>query len=256
MDKLKKLEELFRMVDEGMTKDEFLEFSKNIVNFVKKIEIQNTRDILSIKNTVDLLKNKIENDNSLTAKEVKEITRKELENLSNKFTSLSNRLNDAILEIKDGEDGKDADEDAILERLIESIKIPTVEELKDDLPKMGTQVRDSLELLQGEDRLDASAIKGLEDLISKYKTEVKVGGGFNSVAMNFHMVDDETPTGLVNGSNKNFVIANIPSPSESLKVYKDGQRMKIVTDYTFSGVTITFLDAPLTGSIITCDYRT
>lgn len=256
MDKLKKFEDILKLLDESLTREEFTTSFENVVKLVKRLEENNIRDFIEIKNTIDIIKKQLKDDSSMTNSEIKELVKKESQRISDNFKNLSDRLNDAILEIKDGEDGKDADEELIIERVVESIKIPTIEELKDDLPKMGTQVRDALELLQGEDRLDASAIKGLEDLISKYKTEVKVGGGFNSVAMNFHMVDDETPTGLVNGSNKNFVIANIPSPSESLKVYKDGQRMKIVTDYTFSGVTITFLDAPLTGSIITCDYRT
>jgi hypothetical protein len=82
-----------------------------------------------------------------------------------------------------------------------------------------------------------------------------VSGGFNYSTIDTHIVDDETPSGLVNGVNTDFVLNNIPSPASSLKVFKDGQRMKLATDYTFSGQTITFLDAPLTDTIITCDYR-
>ena len=39
--------------------------------------------------------------------------------------------------------------------------IPSIDEIQDDLPKLGPQIRDGLELLKGEDRLDSSAIKGL-----------------------------------------------------------------------------------------------
>jgi len=68
-------------------------------------------------------------------------------------------------------------------------------------------------------------------------------------------VDDETPTGTVNGSNKAFVLANTPK-SGSEKVFVNGQRMKGGgEDYTLSDKTITFETAPPTNSIILVDYR-
>jgi len=51
--------------------------------------------------------------------------------------------------------GKDADEEAI------------VSTLEGRLPTMGETFRDGLELLQGDERLDESAIKGLEELIKR-----------------------------------------------------------------------------------------
>jgi len=68
-------------------------------------------------------------------------------------------------------------------------------------------------------------------------------------------IDDETPTGTVNGVNKTFVLANTPI-SGSVKVLVNGQRMKSGgEDYTISGSTITFNTAPPINSIILTDYR-
>jgi len=50
--------------------------------------------------------------------------------------------------------------------------IPTIDQIVEKLPEQGEAVRDSLEMLTGEDRLDASAIQGLPEL----KNEVKLGG--------------------------------------------------------------------------------
>ena len=50
--------------------------------------------------------------------------------------------------------------------------IPTLEQIEQDLPKLGTTFRDGLELLQGEERLSAEAIKGLPEL----KETVTLGG--------------------------------------------------------------------------------
>ncbi len=73
--------------------------------------------------------------------------------------------------------------------------------------------------------------------------------------MNIHIIDDETPNGTVNGVNTDFTISLTPSPTTSLKVYVNGQRMKLTEDYTLSSKTITFVTAPPTGSILTVDYR-
>lgn len=60
----------------------------------------------------------------------------------------------------DGVDGKDADETLIIDKI----------EL--DLPKLGTSVRDGLELLRGDERLDSSAIKGLGQRFKKLSEDI------------------------------------------------------------------------------------
>ncbi len=80
---------------------------------------------------------------------------------------------------KPGENGTDApvvDEEALL------LKI------ENDLPKLGQKTRDGLELLQGEERLDISAIRGVEDLQERLATveakpESKSGWGAHPVAV-------------------------------------------------------------------------
>ena len=80
--------------------------------------------------------------------------------------------------------------------------------------------------------------------------------GFSKIHLEGHIIDDETPTGTINGVNTIFTLANTPNPPASVKVYVNGARMRITEDYTLSGRTITFLIAPPTGSIILNDYRT
>ena len=135
--------------------------------------------------------------------------------------------------------------------------IPTLMQIEDDIPKLGEKIRDSLEILSGDERLEIKAIKDLQeklDALDKKKVVVG-GGGFNYGALDLHIIDDETPTGTPNGVLTTFTINHAPSPVSSLKVYLDGMRMKLTTDYTFSSTTITFLTAPLTDSIITVEYR-
>lgn len=65
----------------------------------------------------------------------------------------------------------------------------------------------------------------------------------------------ETPTGLVNGSNTAFVLASTPV-SGSEHVYLNGilQDVGAGNDYTISGATITFAEAPTTGDKVRASY--
>jgi hypothetical protein len=70
-------------------------------------------------------------------------------------------------------------------------------------------------------------------------------------------VDGETPTGAVNGVNTVFTLAQTPSPTTSLAVYRNGLRVKSGTNYTATGNSITFVagSVPQTGDILQCSYR-
>ena len=67
-------------------------------------------------------------------------------------------------------------------------------------------------------------------------------------------VDDEVPTGVVNGSNKTFTIADTPM-SGSVKLFVNGQRQILTTDYSITGTTITTVVAYPTGTLLRVDYR-
>lgn len=59
---------------------------------------------------------------------------------------------------------------------------------------------------------------------------------------------DETPAGLINGSNTVFTLTNIPTTG-TLQLYLNGAfQTGGGVDYTLSGLTITFVSAPLPSS--------
>lgn len=61
---------------------------------------------------------------------------------------------------------------------------------------------------------------------------------------------DETPGGTIDGSNKDFTLVNTPATG-SLQVFLNGAfQTGGGEDYTLTGLTITFVNAPLTGSIL------
>lgn len=87
---------------------------------------------------------------------------------------------------KNGEKGKDGVSPDPLEIASEASKIaieaitpliPTVEEVTKNVPILGERVRDALELLEGEERLDASAIKNLPEATKTIVERVVATGG-------------------------------------------------------------------------------
>lgn len=69
------------------------------------------------------------------------------------------------------------------------------------------------------------------------------------------IVFNETPTGLINGSNATFTTEFDFIP-ESVQVFLNGVKQKIIGDYNTSGTqTIILVDSPLTGELVTVSYQ-
>jgi hypothetical protein len=70
-------------------------------------------------------------------------------------------------------------------------------------------------------------------------------------------VDSEIPSGVINGINVSFSLTAAPSPSESLKVYKNGLLLKKDADYTVDGSAILFLSSaiPQAADQLMVSYR-
>ena len=69
------------------------------------------------------------------------------------------------------------------------------------------------------------------------------------------LVDAETPSGTC--PTTTLSLANSPSPTTSLKLYENGQRLIVGSsnDYTLSGSTITLNTSCPTGTLFIADYR-
>ena len=143
------------------------------------------------------------------------------------------------------------------------IKVPVVEKIVEK-----TEVRREIPVIQEVDIKNAEEIrkelaalaKKLED-ISKSKEDGKggripaVGSGISTKrSVQFLFIDDETPDGIIDGSNADFILKKSPVKG-SLKVYRGGARQRIAEDYTLAHKTISFINAPQVGEVILCDYR-
>ena len=72
-------------------------------------------------------------------------------------------------------------------------------------------------------------------------------------------VDNETPQGTSDGNNLTFTLAQLPNPTASLKLFKNGILLQQNADYTLNGSTITFASQSVTpepGDSLSAYYRT
>jgi hypothetical protein len=86
-------------------------------------------------------------------------------------------------------------------------------------------------------------------LTASYRLSVSIPG--------VSFVDQETPTGTVNGINAAFTLSQTPSPGASLAVFRNGVRLTAGVDYTAAGTVVTFGSTllPQTGDTLLCSYR-
>lgn len=241
--KLQRLTKLFEITNEGLTRKEFVASFKKVMEMLHNlkaevlasIDFKETqernklvvlqRDFKHAINDADktmakLVDGKFNASNSKLEKQLEALKRKDKE-IDAKIASIRNG--------KPGTPGRDADETKIVDKVFGMIKVPEV---------------------------DTREIEELrEQLAALRRSKSLGGGGFSKIAMEGKFIDDETPSGAINGSNTAFTVAFAPNPVSSLKVFVNGARMRITEDYTFSGKTITFTTAPPTNSIILVDYR-
>lgn len=103
--------------------------------------------------------------------------------------------------------------------------------------------------------IDTVTINGTGAASSPQTVTVTLNVSASSSSGSIMFIDSETPTGSVNGTNVVFAIANVPSPASSLKVMRNGIRLRLGGDYTFTGQTITLGTAPQSGDVLLVDYR-
>lgn len=69
-------------------------------------------------------------------------------------------------------------------------------------------------------------------------------------------VINETPAGDIDGTNVTYTLAHLPDGL--IRLYKNGQKLKLTTDYTISGQTITLVSPLISDGyedVLLCDYR-
>lgn len=155
----------------------------------------------------------------------------------------------------DYQDGKDADEEAILNRVLEMLPnfIPDPVPGKDAEFDEDALTARIISKIKKEKPFDMSHIKGAQSFVKdgvKYKFEELMHGGGGSSNSTGTQVYNE----IVFGSGTSWALAFTPL-SGTLRLFANGQRLTPGTgnDYTLSGTTITTVNSYSAGSLL-ADY--
>lgn len=167
--KLQKLQDILKLVDESITRQEFIEAFETVIAFVKTTEKTLTARVDSGLVGVDAKLLAAINETQAEARRVlaearsanettlASLRRRALESVDALFTRL--RLTDRFDEVIASYEAKIGE----LEGRIQ--EVPTFEQFKALIPEieeeLAEDLRDKLESLEGDERLDASAIKNL-----------------------------------------------------------------------------------------------
>ena len=229
---LKKLQRLFNLMDDdALTKEQFIEAFEKVIDAIKKKEEDLLAGMTAFKTAADtFMQNMEERSGEVTAQ-----AREEMQSIASELSKL---VETKVQEVKDGRDGIDANEDAIFERVMASIALPEQKPLVSDAPQ---EIRDKLELLQGNERLDVSAIRGLDEKLKAIEgkartTLVPIGGPSAGKIVKSHDLSSS-----LDGSTKTF---SLPAFYRVVSVHTSSfpNILRPTTDYTTDGalMTITF----------------
>jgi len=163
---LEKLNKLLSVLDaDQLTKEDFVKSFEGVINFIKKIEKRNNLEIELLKQKFDEFSKKTSDTNIADVaglkKQVTDYVMAEMKRMSGEHNQIMEMVKNKMAEIRDG---KDADEKQIVKNVISQIKLP---EQKEVILDNAGQLRDKLETLKEDDRLDKSAIRGLEEALKK-----------------------------------------------------------------------------------------
>ena len=240
-----KFEKKLKAIDSFVLKEDFTKGFKVLFDFVKSV-VRNLNKRYT--ETINKIDNKI----------VKAET-----DISQMLNAQEAKIAKKLSEIKDGEKGDigDTPTDEVLINLINPL-IPAPLNGADGSPDTPKLIRDKLEFLEADQRLDISAIRGLRKRLTKLEERPlggKGGGGLSYISLDQHFFEDEVPTN--SGDNKTFTLSTSPNPVNSLHLYRGGARQQLNPtgttdgDFSLSGNTITLNVDLVSGEIILCDFR-
>ena len=142
---------------------------------------------------------------------------------------------------KDGIDGKNSKPEEVL---------PLIEER---LPSLGEKIRDGLELLQNEERLNMKAIKGLLETLEKLeKKKVVYGGGGGGFVAHAPLHESFT----MNGTDTSVTLTQAVAAQGNavIALRYQGNVQDMTTHYTVDGNKISLTFTPEPNSVISVTY--
>lgn len=157
-----------------LTKQEFVKAFQQVIQIILTIEKRLVGDNGKRQSDAVAAFEQFKNDTSADSvnfkKSINDILNASLANINR---SITQRFNSLQSQIDEYENGNELDKESMLKSIQASI--PTVADLMSYLPTAGLDIRNALELLSGKERLNISAIDGVDELQNKILEAVKKG---------------------------------------------------------------------------------
>ena len=150
--------------------------------------------------------------------------------------------------VKNGIDGKDAkfDESKLFKKLLKELLKHIPEQ--DTMNQIGYTSGGANPLIIQDEGVKLNPHVTTLNFIGDAVAATYAGNGVINVSIagsSGTPVDNEIPTGTIDNANVTFTLTQSPSPAGSLRLYLQGQLQILSVDYTLSGNTITFINAPM-----------
>lgn len=276
--------EILKQMGAFTTKEEIAKTLASVIKAVSTTKDMHKSDIDLIKHAIveiavahnainEHLHGRIDKANIDLTKQTSDSIQKEVKNLTNIISNLSDKHEQDMKNIQDNPPDYEPikAESVTRARAVIEPKIPSYE-----------NIRNAFEVFQGDDRLKVDAIGGLDEYIKKNIPNMRVSTAANrylyelldmnlsgiingqSIKWNGQQWLPYTPSGgggstpvdndILSGSGITFTLTNTPVAG-SVHVFANGQRQTLGTDYTISGKIITFLTGSYGVGTIVADYQ-
>lgn len=241
-------------LNELVTKEDILKSFKGVVDYVKRIESLNVENVKNLKEVIDKTKEELKTQSDESTSESTKRINQELQLLLSRLGERETQILNKLAEVKNG---KDADEDDVVERSVERVKkelvIPTTEDILNDVPSLAERIRDSLELLEGDNRLDVSAIKGIEKLLKDIDGNIKKAVGAMHVPSPVGWTKHQSIS-LSSGTSV-YNLDDAPAHNGKAAIVRyEGQVLTETTHYSISGTAITLTFDPNNSTKLDVTY--
>lgn len=220
-----------------VTKTEFLTAFKEVLKIVKDIKDTNSTEFKAIHEYMMTHSGKIQSDMTTGLSDIKGQVNHMF--VKNRMDALHKMIEDKLATVENGKDSV----------------VPGPQGKKGDKGDSGTngspdtpkQVRDKLEKLTGDERLDISAIKGVDELQKGFDEKISKiprGGGTSAIGVRQafkYIAHTEAPVGNINGVNTTYTVKNIIWWIAGFTL--NGEQIAQLPNFTYAGRTITFSSA-------------
>lgn len=189
-DDLKFLQKLKTALDpNAMTQDDFVQAFEKVLNHSEQTKQSTQDELKAIRELYKDIKQMSEDEFVAVKGALTQLLEGKFNELSDSHNTRISAMEEKVYSLEDGESPLIAD---IVPEVIKELNLP---EQKEVILDGAEQIRDKLETLTEDERLDATAIKGLEEKMSKH-LPVQRTGLFGGNARGFQLYVGSTKKGL------------------------------------------------------------